>query len=261
MIESSDCAGSSDKFLEGKRLVVCGDAPLRHALYNSLAQVVNRSRLDLASDEEEARECLWMAGDSPQLSDATHLILVSSSQLTAERLFRVHCRCRPNARQDATLNGFGPGWSGGILFIGPNKQDFKQLVEMEPFHRVRAGHEVLASSASLLNVVVAVSNLKPIYPEKWKAVLLSIKGFSGLRSALQKISKKPARSRDDLKTLLDELDGLLADDLLGKLLAHREVIRKLREIVGAVREHLAKDCQDYSDKYTNAIRTVLADYL
>lgn len=252
---------SSINRLEGKRMVVCGDDPMRYSIYNSLAQVVNANRLDLASNEEEVRECLWTAGDSAQLSDATHLVFVSTSLLTAEKMFLTHCRCRPNDRQDATLNGLGPGWSGGIVFIGPNTRDLNKLVSMEPFNRIRAGHEVLPLSALLLNVLLAIAKLEPIYPEKWKEALLSLEGLSKLKSIFSKLETKATLSKSDLQSLLDVLNNLLADDLLGKLLAHREVISRLREIARVIGEILMDDRQNYPISFVNDIKITLADYL
>lgn len=247
--------------LAGKRFVVCGEDPCRRSVYNSLAQVVNRNRLDLANDEDDAREYLWMAGDSALLSDATHLVFVSASLLAADKMFRTHCRCRPNDRQDATLNGLGPGWSGGIIFIGPNTRDLNKLVEMEPFNRIRAGHEVLPSSSLLLNVLLAVAKLEPIYPEKWKEALLSLEGLSNLKSILCKLEKKTTLPKRDMQSLLDALSDLLADDLLGRLLAHREVIGRLREIARAIGEVLMDDRQNYPISFANDIKITLADYL
>ncbi len=252
---------SSSKLLDGKRFVVCGDDPIRYSIYNSLARVLNAKRLDLASNEEEVRECLWTAGDSAQLSDATHLVVVSMSPLTAEKIFLTHCRCRPNEERDATLNGLGPGWSGGIVFIGPNTPDLKKLVSMEPFNRVRAGHEVLPSSARLLNLLFAIAKLEPIYPEKWKEALLSLEGLSNLKSFFRKLEAKATLSKRDLQSLLNALSDLLDDDLLGTLLAHREVTGRLREIALAIGEVLMNDRQNYPTSFVTDVKSTLADYL
>lgn len=252
---------SSRKLLDGKRFVVCGDDPMRYSIYNSLARVFSANRLDLASNEEEVRECLWTAGDSAQLSDTTHLVFVSMSPLTAEKMFLTHCRCRPNDGRDATLNGLGPGWSGGIVFIGPNTRDLNKLVSMEPFNRVRAGHEILPLSALLLNLLLAIAKLEPIYPERWKEALLSLEGLSSLKSIFRKLEAKATLSKCDLQSLLDALSDLLADDLLGKLLAHREVIGRLREIAQVMGEVLMDDRQKYPISFVNDIKITLVDYL
>ena len=251
---------SPNSLLSGKRIVVVGDDPLRHSLYNSLTSVFDRAKLDLAADEDEAREILWMAGDSNQLSDSTHLVVVSNTTLYPEEVFRIHCRCRPNDRQDATLESRGPGWSGGIVFIGPNTRDLHELAEMEPFHRIRAGHAVIPSTTLLLKILLSIARLKPIYPSKWKETLLSLEGLARLKVILKNLEKKSPVSTSDLRTLLDALRSLLADDLLGKLLAHREVIGKLRELVRAMDSAIGGDTKYYSINFANGVRTILADY-
>jgi hypothetical protein len=234
---------------------------MRYSIYNSLAQVVDANRLDLASNEEEVRDCLWTAGDSAQLSDTTHLVFVSMSPLTADKMFLTHCRCRPNDGRDATLSGLGPGWSGGIVFIGPNARDLNELVSMEPFNRVRAGHEVLPSSARLLNLLLAIAKLEPIYPEKWKEALLSLEGLSNLKSIFINMEAKATLSKRDLQSLLDALSNLLAHDLLAKLLAHREVIGRLREIALEIGEVLMNDRQNYPIRFVTDVKITIADYL
>jgi len=255
-LQSSSC-----KLLEGKRLVVCGEDPLRYSIYSCLASVVNANSLDLASNEGEVREILWTAGDSTQLSDSTHLVFVSMSPLTAEKMFLTHCRCRPNDLRNATVCGIGPGWSGGIVFIGPNTRDLNKLVSMEPFNRIRAGHEVLPSSTPLLKLLLAIANLEPIYPGKWKEALLSLEGLSKLKIIFRKLDAKATLSKRDLQSLHDALNDLLADDLLGNLLAHRDVIGHLREISREIGESLTDDCQNHPIRHVGYIKSTLADYL
>jgi hypothetical protein len=252
---------SSSNLLGGKRFVVCGEDPTRSAIYNSLAKVLGGNRLDLARNEWEVQDFLWSAGDSIQLSDTTHLVFASSSPLTAEKMFHIHYRFRPNDRKNATICGFGPGWSGGIVFIGPNTQDLNKLISMEPFNRIRAGHEVLPSSALLLNLLITIAKLKPVYPDKWKEALLSIEGLSSLKSIFRMLNGKATLSKNDLQILSDAINKLLADDLLGKLLAHQEVIGRLREIAQEIATILKDDHQNCPNDFVRKIKTTLCDYL
>jgi hypothetical protein len=252
---------SSRKLLDGKRFVVCGDDPLRYSIYNSLAQVIDRRRLDLASDEHHARELLWTAGDSLNFFDRTHLVFVSRSILTADKLFRTHCRCRPNASQNATLNGIGAGWSGGMLFIGPNTQDIDKLRMMEPFNRIRAGHDLLSSSTRLLNVLQTIANLQPIYPEKWRETLLSIDGLSELRHLLRDLKTKRIPLQSQLSSLSETLTRVLADDLLGMLFAHADVKGALRDMVAEITAAQNAEAVTCSAPFVEKVNDILADYL
>jgi hypothetical protein len=247
--------------LTSKRFVVCGDDPLRYSIYNSLVQIIDGRKLDLASNEDHARELLWTAGDSIDLFDRTHLVYVSRSLLTAEKLFRTHCRCRPNARQDATLNGIGPGWSGGVLFIGPKTRDIDTMNMIEPFNRVRAGHDILSSSSRLLDVLRKIANLHPVYPEKWREALLSIVGLSDLKNVLKVLKSKDILSQSDLGSLSETLSRVLADDLLGMLLAHREVKGALRDMVAEITEAQNSARVNCSVPFVEKVIAIMADYL
>ena len=251
----------STNLLEGKRFVVFGDDPIRFAIYNSLANILDADRLDLAGNEREVQDILWSAGDSNQLSDTTHLVFASRLPLTAEKIFHTHCRFRPNDRKNAMILGFGPGWSGGIIFIGPNTRDFENLVSMEPFNKIKAGHDVIPSSAPLLKLLLAIAKLQPLYPGKWKDLLYSLGSLSSIKSIFRMLKGKATLSKNDLQILSDAISKLLADDLLGKLLAHQEVIGRLREIGQEIASVLKDHHQNCPNDFVMQIKTTLCDYL
>lgn len=252
---------SSPNLLKCKRFVVCGDDPMRSAIYNSLGKVLDADRLDLARNELEVQDILWSAGVSNLLSDTTHLVYASRSALTAEKMFHIHHRFRPNDRKNATNLGIGLGWSGGIVFFGPNTRDSNNLVSMEPFNKIQAGHKVIPSSAPLLNLLLTIAKLQPVYPDKWKESLQSLVGLSSLKSIFRRLEVQATLSKNDLQILSDAISNLLADDLLRKLMAHQEIIGRLHGISLEIATVLKDDPQNCPNDFVREIKTTLCDYL
>jgi hypothetical protein len=227
----------------------------------ALTRVISRTKLDYFAIEAAARERLWEAGDSPMLSDKTHFVYVSSVPLMPDQLFRAHCRLRPNDTQDATIDRRGPGWSGGIVFVGPVLRNLEELTKIEPFSRVAVGHTVVPFPFLLKDLLLAMARMRPIYPDAWRDSLLALEGLANLKSVLRNIENSRAPVVEHLEKLSVALKDILEDRLLDKLLAHREVVGELRIVVTSINEAIARRNTRAAAGFLRRIREILAYYL
>jgi hypothetical protein len=252
---------TSQASVTAKRFVVCGDNVIARSTKLALLRTINPSKLDYFPMETDARERVWQAGDSSTLSDSTHLIYVTATALMPDQLFRIHCRFRPNESQDATIDRRGPGWSGGIVFVGPVVGNLEDLTKIEPFSRITVGHAVIPAPFLLKDLLLAIAQMRPIYPDAWKDSLMALDGLANLKTVLRSLETACVPLVEHLQKLMDAILSILDDRLLDKLLAHREVVGELRLLVVSIQGALASQSIDALDGFSRRIREILADYL
>ena len=243
--------------LHGKRFVVWGESPRGHAFFNALALVFGKENLEYVADRTEAEEELWMAGDLPEQSFLTHLIYCPARELRPDHMFKTHCALRPGARRTATLAGNGPGWSGGILFMGVFSNCIEELRTIEPFNKIGGGHQVLKASCKFTDSLSAIANLSPVFPNAWIKTLTALEGLAAIKSVL----KNMEASARWLQSLQSAVEEILTDKLLDKLLEHREVIGRLREARDEIKSAMQMNNLAASQKLGLQVFRILSNYI
>ena len=251
----------SSGLFTSKRFVIWGKGTLGRVIHSVLTQWAGPNSLDFVSGERPAQELLWEAGDNHVLFDKTHLIFASDDVLRPQQLFSLHCRFRPNSHQNGTLQRIGPGWSGGILFIGPTGHDAGELTNMAPFHRLGGGHAVQGMPFRLVELLQKTASLQPLYPHAWRNEVDSLDGLQPIRDVLAKLSSSNASSGKTLSDLSEGLKKLLRDKVLEQLLAHSEVIGQLREKKVLIDRAIDEQKGECATEVANDIRSILIDYL
>lgn len=226
-------------------------------------RVLGNRTVTLAKSRLEAETLLWDAGDSPTRFDNVHLVSVNSSRsaLTPELLFKTHCKFRPNESRTGTLQGFGQGWSGGILFIGCPAASKESLVRLPPFDKLTVGHDVLCLPCDLDELLQSLLRIQPIYPERWKQCLAALRGLTRLKSKTRRAqatcSDSPEIAAEILRSSIAEL---LQDRLLDKLFAHAAIKGKLKALQLEMEDSRGSATQKAILSWLKQMRAVLVDY-
>ena len=173
--------------------------------------------------------------------------------MTSDQLFKVHCDLRPSTKQTATLQGFGLGWSGAIIFVGDPGNRIDELTGIVPFSKMAGSHWVERTPVLLPSLLQKMAATKPLYGHQWERELLAIEGFSAFKESLEAVSESARTKPEAASSCLQEaIERLLSDDLLDKLLAHEEIIGALRK----VRDELAQEECPSEDAVNQSVRSV-----
>lgn len=245
------------------RFVLYGNSCIARFLAGILTRRLGVDNLYYARTLIEAETELWHAGDSSTLFDSVHLIHITpfSNALTQETVFRTHCRFRPSWNRSATLQGFGPGWAGGIIFVAFVPNGVSEFTELVPFSRLGNGNRVLPLPFELSDLMSSMSTVGSIYPERWKQELLALSGLASFRSMVLEAEKLvDSNVAQAVNQLGEAIHSLLADVILERLLAHAEVRGRIRQVLQDI-ENESKPSLQLFERSLQTAKTILADYI
>ena len=237
------------------QFIIDGNCVVAKALENVLSLILPGTSFTRARSDENTADFVRKVALSPQRRDSTHLISVTplSTCLSPNRMFELHCQYRRR------ILG-GVRWEGALIFVGQHGATGDELTQLQPFSKLEAGHHVLITPISLLALLDTVNSAGPVYSEKWIQELTAIVGLTDLKRALEAAERADVELEAQLAGLKQGIDQILGDGLLGKLLAHRDVISRLREIRNSV-EQIRSVSPQQVHELTSNIREVMARYL
>lgn len=237
------------------RFIIVGDCVVAKALENVLSLILPETPVTRARSDESSADFVRKAAMSPRRRDSTHLISVTplSTCLSPNRMFELHCTYRRK-----TLGGVS--WEGALIFVGRQEATGTELTQLQPFSKIGAGHHVLITPISLITLLETMNDAGAVYGEKWIQELTAIGGLADLRKALEAAERADVELEVRVAGLKQAINQILEDDLLSKLLAHRDVISRLRSLRNSV-ERIRSVSLQQVHKLTTEIRDVMARYL
>ena len=204
----------------------------------------------------ELRAVTSQAALSDELRTAMTVLCVihPGECLTAERAFSMHCRLRQRVR----IGRKEVAWSGGLIFLGGSQRDCQELDNTSPFN-LMTGHAALPFTSRLIDILLAVWNVKVLRLHRWKHLLTSL-GLAAFWDALDIAQRSLAVGEcdDSGRRIIEAVQSLLKSDRLDRLFAHRSVRIELAQAISI--SNTREFDGDTAKQLIHTVRRIMSEY-